>query len=211
MRKSTFNIYMQIIIASNLFPIYSIYKYHWSLFSLIWLFWLESLIINVFECCKIIMAQKNENHKHFLAYKIKLAFKFFFIQLGILLFYLLFMVAFIGIKKNTETNLINDISIISFSNQIFNLAIVGFIISLFFQYAFFFIANKTYKKALPTNYFNFFSARTFVLHIVIVLGVISNEFLGKKLNLSSNTIFLIIFIVVKTIADIVVFKMNNKE
>ena len=65
------------------------------------------------------------------------------------------------------------------------------------------------------HFFNFLDARTLTIHLVIVIGTFALDFADKNLlfneNLDKKYVFLSIFILVKTIADLVSIQFSNNE
>jgi len=48
---------LPLIIFSNLFPLYGVLMYNWTIFSVVYIYWIELLIITFFQFLKIIVAQ----------------------------------------------------------------------------------------------------------------------------------------------------------
>ena len=94
MKHQKSQILIPFIIISNLFPLYGVLKFNWTIFSVVYIFWLEMLIVSTFLLLKILFSQGDSNVTF--ASKFVLAAKFFVFRTGIFFFYLLFIVVFLG-------------------------------------------------------------------------------------------------------------------
>ncbi len=59
--------------------------------------------------------------------------------------------------------------------------------------------------------FKIFTTNAMVLHVVIVLGAVGSKFIFDKDALNSTKLFLVIFIIIKTIANLIEFRLQKKE
>ena len=198
------------LLLTNSLILYGAIVNQWPIFLVIYGFWLETIIISIFETLKILFA-KGENSK---PPNITLATQHLLIKFGMLLFYLIFIVVFIGLLHSSKTDSIKILNAVYFSDKFFNAALLSMILGGLLNFI------VIYWMELRTNFgakhfFNFLDARTLTIHLVIVIGTFALEFADKNLlfneNLDKKYVFLSIFILVKTIADLVSIQFSNNE
>jgi hypothetical protein len=123
------------------------------------------------------------------------------------------MIFFIAVR--TEENQLSQlISTIGFQNKIMNIALVCFVVSNYYGYIFYFIANNQYRQQTPAELFKILDYRNIVLHLVIVIGILANQVFGNppgQKQSSGSLIFLVVFIAIKTIAELIVYQKNKKN
>ena len=190
-------------LALNCVPLSGVIFAHWNIFALIYSYWLETVAIVFFTSIMILTAQKSqEKGLHFEKF-----FKYSVFNYGILLFYLIFIVTLItgktdGTKTFDYLLLIDD----GFRWMIISLFAIK-VLEIGINYFY----SGVYKETNPEEHYQFFSARNFVIHIVIVLGVFAFEFFEKRFDARTGIIaFSVVFVSVKSIADIVVYKLQNR-
>ncbi len=198
------------LLLTNSLILYGAIVNQWPIFLVIYGFWLETIIISIFETLKILFA-KGENSK---PPNITLATQHLLLKLGMLLFYLIFIVVFIGLLHSSKTDSIKILNAVYFRDKFFNAALLSMILGGLLNFI------VIYWMELRTNFgakhfFNFLDARTLTIHLVIVIGTFALEFADKNLlfneNLDKKYVFLSIFILVKTIADLVSIQFSNNE
>ncbi|MBK9352899.1 MAG: hypothetical protein IPN09_02670 [Bacteroidetes bacterium] len=198
------------MLLTNSLILYGAIVNQWPIFLVIYGFWLETIIISIFETLKILFA-KGENSK---PPNITLATQHLLLKLGMLLFYLIFIVVFIGLLHSSKTDSIKILNAVYFRDKFFNAALLSMILGGLLNFI------VIYWMELRTNFgakhfFNFLDARTLTIHLVIVIGTFALEFADKNLlfneNLDKKYVFLSIFILVKTIADLVSIQFSNNE
>lgn len=198
------------LLLTNSLILYGAIVNQWPIFLVIYGFWLETIIISIFETLKILFA-KGENSK---PPNITLATQHLLIKFGMLLFYLIFIVVFIGLLHSSKTDSIKILNAVYFRDKFFNAALLSMILGGLLNFI------VIYWMELRTNFgakhfFNFLDARTLTIHLVIVIGTFALEFADKNLlfneNLDKKYVFLSIFILVKTIADLVSIQFSNNE
>ncbi len=198
------------LLLTNSLILYGAIVNQWPIFLVIYGFWLETIIISIFETLKILFA-KGENSK---PPNITLATQHLLIKFGMLLFYLIFIVVFIGLFHSSKTDSIKILNAVYFRDKFFNAALLSMILGGLLNFI------VIYWMELRTNFgakhfFNFLDARTLTIHLVIVIGTFALEFADKNLlfneNLDKKYVFLSIFILVKTIADLVSIQFSNNE
>ena len=198
------------MLLTNSLILYGAIVNQWPIFLVIYGFWLETIIISIFETLKILFA-KGENSK---PPNMALATQYLLIKFGMLLFYLIFIVVFIGLLHSSKTDSIKILNAVYFRDKFFNAALLSMILGGLLNFI------VIYWMELRTNFgakhfFNFLDARTLTIHLVIVIGTFALEFADKNLlfneNLDKKYVFLSIFILVKTIADLVSIQFSNNE
>ena len=198
------------LLLTNSLILYGAIVNQWPIFLVIYGFWLETIIISIFETLKILFA-KGENSK---PPNITLATQHLLIKFGMLLFYLIFIVIFIGLFHSSKTDSIKILNAVYFRDKFFNAALLSMILGGLLNFI------VIYWMELRTNFgakhfFNFLDARTLTIHLVIVIGTFALDFADKNLlfneNLDKKYVFLSIFILVKTIADLVSIQFSNNE
>ncbi len=174
------------LIASNFIPLLGVLFWGWSVFSILVLYWLESVIIGFFNIFKIMLSQGTLKNRLFSSL-------FFIFHYGA--FSTVHFIAINSLFKNQ--NLTPDS--IGFT---YALAVLGFTISHLVS----FIQNSIIKgeqrfistsKQISIPY-----QRVMIMHVVVILGALGVDMLGSPL------IALIILIAVKTIIDL---KAHEKE
>ncbi len=108
-------------IVMNTIPLLGVIFAQWSIFALIYSYWLETLSIVFFNTIKILTAQKSSQK----APHIKKALFNLMINLGELFFYLIFIVVFIGGIISTKHEGMNFINYLAFIDNNFKIMIFG--------------------------------------------------------------------------------------
>ena len=195
-----------ILIISNLITIILAITQHWNLISIMWIFWVQSVIIGIFNFIRILtlkeFSTKNfkindhsveptESTKKFTAF-------FFLIHYGI--FHLVYMIFLLS--NHAELNGIPiTYNITLNSSEIMGIIIMGLI--FFGNHLFSFIYNyeKDSKKVRNIGTVMFFPyARIFPMHLTIAFGLF--------LINDAGSIFL--FLILKTIADVIMHQVEHK-
>lgn len=210
-----FNPYLITILVFNLIPVLGVAFYDWSPFEMFWLFWMETLIISVFNTIRILFSQGRTQGTLVESTSLQIqfwpAFKYLVIRICIFLFYSLFIIIFIGIMAQTEKDPVNIIQTLGFQNLLFNLALVLSIgTNVFYLIRNFFISNA-YLYSTPSDYPGIFDGRQIVIHIAVVLGAVGATFLFEKSNNPQFAAVWIIsiFCIVKCIFEILLYKRSH--
>lgn len=198
------------LLITNSLILYGAIANQWPIFLVIYGFWLETIIISIFGTLKILFA-KGENSK---PPNIIIATQHFLLKLGMLLFYLLFIVVFIGLLHSSKMDSNKILNAVYFRDKFFNAAILSMFLGGLLNFV------VIYWMELRTNFgakhfFNFLDARTLTIHLVIVIGTFALEFADKNLlfnkELNQKYLFLSLFILLKTIADIISIQFSKEE
>lgn len=212
MQNNKTNFLFPLIILTNLFPLFGVLQYHWTIFSVVYVYWLELVIVSTFELLKM-MSSAGDPQAGFFP-KLFLAFKFFLLRSGIFFFYLLFIVVFLGLQVSangrpaefsfTETILLRA--------PFLKITLLNFFAYNLVEYLVVFLLMGTYKTSKPNDHFILFDSHMFVVHIVVVLGTFLYTFLMQRLNGNHKAAMIavvLLFIVVKTISDIIRQKLRE--
>ncbi|MFN8238110.1 MAG: DUF6498-containing protein [Chitinophagales bacterium] len=204
MKNRTTTYLLPLSILSNLFPLYGVIMYDWTIFSVVYIYWIELLIISTFQLLKILLAQGDINAGF--KERAALAFKFFAFRTGIFFFYLLFIIVFLGFMVSSKERGagLNVFRIMTFQDAFFKIALLSFVVYNLVEFIVRYLATGKYKSAKPADYYSMFDARIIVVHIVVVLGTFLYQLVLDKLNADHKTAMIAcvsLFIIVKLIAD----------
>jgi hypothetical protein len=214
MQNQKTNFLLPLIIISNLVPLYGVLKFNWSIFSIVYIYWLELLIISFFQLLKILFSQGD--HKATIFTKTGIAIKFFLFRTGVFLFYLLFIIVFLGFlvtghEKLTGTGIGQTILL---RNPFFNVVLMNFFAYNLIEFIVVFIYMRQYTVSLPYDHFTIFDSHMIVVHIVVVLGSFLYEFILKRFHAEHRDAMIAcvcLFITVKIIVDIARQNMRGNE
>ena len=214
MKNRTTTYLLPLSILTNLFPLYGVIMYDWTIFSVVYIYWIELLIISTFQLFKILLAQGDAD-SDFMK-RVALAFKFFAFRTGIFFFYLLFIVVFLGFMvgtKNKEAGL-DVIRVMTFQEAFFKTAMLSFVVYNLVEFIVKYLATGKYKYAKPDDYYSLFDGRIILVHVVVVLGTFLYQLVLDKLNADYKTAMIAcvsLFIVVKLIADTVKHSISSDD
>lgn len=200
------------IIAFNLVPIFGVLIYNWQPFEAFWFFWVETLIVAVFNSIRIVFSQGRQQaaikNTHPLTFNINKAIKYLFIRMGIFLFYSLFIIVFIGFVANNQTDKSNVLTTLLFQNKFFNLSLLISIASQGYYLLFYFFRSGAYITAQTDNYAAIFDSRQLVIHIAVVLGALGGIFLVNNTAYGnySSTFIISLLCICKTAAELFNYK-----
>lgn len=200
-----------VLVFSNFFPVLGVMLYNWTIFSVVYIYWIEMLIVSTFSLLKILYARGEDIS---FRDRVKMGGKFFLIRTGIFFFYLSFIVTFLGMMVSAKTphSSVDVAQTLALRQGFIKLALFNFIIYNLLEFYFLFIKNGYYKMAAPSKFYTFFNARMLVVHIVVIAGTFIYKFLADKLQMNHMAVMMIcvlIFAIVKTIADILSKAMED--
>ncbi len=199
------------IILGNLIPIFGVIFWGWTAFYVFWLFWIETLIVAIFNAIKIYKCKGDSTYSN--SEKFRKALTYFLMRIGVFAFYSIFIIVFIGVSgSNDSNNSISFAKVISFQDTTFNLALVSFTINQFVLYMTQFYQNGWYLKALPTEYNAIFEGRQIIIHISVVLGAFIGNFLKVKMhNIMLTSIIVGIFCILKILYEIWQYRIEERK
>jgi hypothetical protein len=210
------SIYQQIVL--NAIPVMGYWFLGWSMFAIIYLYWVEAVIISLFVFMKIAMARGPEADGTVSppVKRVFSGFKILFIRIAIMMFYWVFILLFVAMGQGQydhEQTLLN-LRILAFVNPGFNLAILAFFLSQIIEFIGGFINTDKYKTTASSDYKLFFDARTIVIHVVVVLGTFAYQFLAQFSTYDNRLPglgFVFVMFFMKTMADIFIHKMGGRK
>ena len=171
------------IIFFNCLPIAGVAFFDWSVFQVCWLFWVETLIIAVFNSVRILYSQGHQENtdasRHALRYNIRPAIRYLIARFFIFLFYSLFIIVFIGFMAQHERSKMAIFSAIFFQDKFFNLALLISLCSQAYYLLRYFFISGSYYFTNPASYTAIFDGRQILMHVVIILGSFGGMFLLK--------------------------------
>ena len=154
-----------------------------------YLFWIETLIISVFNALKIIFCRGEEfetrlevsSHKLAEVHvkygsHLRKAFTYMVVRIFIFFFYLLFIVVFIGFVIADDADKKEVFHTLAFINKSFNYALLGFILHQAIQFIFNFILNDEYKTTHASDFAAIFDGRQIIIHVAVVLSGVFGGF-----------------------------------
>lgn len=179
------------LIFANLIPIFGVLLFGWSLFPIMFLYWLENIVIGIFNVIRMVRAEKSmpEGQKDLKfggkpydpSMKKSVIF-FFIVHYGLFTFVHGMFVSFLFGPAN-----ISSAGVVA--------GFLSLLISHYISYRTNFIGKNEYKNLSAPDLFFQPYKRIFVLHITILFGGIFTKFLGVPI------IALLILIVLKITAD----------
>jgi hypothetical protein len=184
----------------NVIPFLGVLFFDWSVFALIYAFWLETLGESFFNAIRITFAQNSESG----SFHIGKAFSYLFVRILVLLFYLIFLLAFVGAMISGKQEGVHFVYYLFLIDMSFRITILSFFFLKFIEliYQYFYLGGR--KTTTPTEYNSLFSGRIIIIHIVIVLGVFAYQFFSEKLSEHSGVVaFAAVFVCVKLIAEFI--------
>ncbi len=201
------NVMLPLIIFSNLFPLYGVIHYNWTIFSVVYIYWLELLIISTFQLLKIMFAEGDEEATFFS--KLTIALRFFAFRTGIFLFYLIFIVVFLGFlisgKENSDGSGIQLFDVIFLKGNFYKITLLSFLVYNIVEFVVLFLLNGAYKNAKPEDNFIILEPHILVVHLVVVLGTFLYQGATENLNWNHKNAMIAtvsLFVVIKIIIDI---------
>ncbi len=210
------------LITANALPVYGAVLGKLVFFQVLYLYWFESLLLILFDLVRIACAQgKNvpedaqfkvnsvliqwDSDGDLRAWsKLKMMFWTALIRTGILLFYLIFIVAFVGFQMTAHEHRTDAFNTVFLRGPFVQTAVWAFIISSIVQLIGGYFFNGEYRRLSPRAYQNFFSGRVILMHVMIVGSVFIHKFLfeDKSYAAGGEIVYVGLFMLIKTIIDI---------
>lgn len=192
----------------NIIPFLGVVFFNWSVFALLYSFWLETLGLSFFDAIRIAFAAKKpESSFHFTK-----AFRFFILRVGILLFYMIFLLVFVGIDISGKQGGVNFAMYLLLLEIPFRITILTFFSIKFLEliYRYFYLGERNTKSV--DDYNKFFDSRLVIIHVVIVLGVFAFKFFNEKLGTHTGVVaFAAVFVLVKMLSDFGAQQITKKN
>jgi hypothetical protein len=194
------------ILLTNIIPFMGVFFWGWSYFSVLMVFWFETLWHSFFVALRILTAKQNPKQKQlFRIYKFRMAISLILIRTGVLLFYLIFIVLFIGMQATSTESMVNAMGNMFHGQRYMLWAFAGFTMAGIIEFMFRYYLTGEYKETSPDEQFQVVDARFVVIHLVIILGFFAAEFFSKELKWIDNTdhVMVSVFVIIKILVDVV--------
>jgi len=202
------NITILLIIIFNLVPILGVASFGWQPFEAFWFFWVETLIMAIFNTLQIVYSQGqdagNVNSSKPLVYHLNAGIKYLLIRMGVFLFYAIFIITFIGFVANVNKDKTAVVSTILFQNRLFNAGLLISMVSQGYYLVMGFFNSGAFYTSKPDSFAAIFDGRQLVIHVAIVLGALGAIFLEKNTSYGHySSVFIIsLLCVCKCVFDI---------
>ncbi len=197
------SVVLPLIIFSNLFPLYGVIIYNWTIFSVVYIYWIELLIISSFQLLKIIVAQGDKEATFFS--KLVIAFQFFIMRTALFFFYLIFILVFLGFLASAKEDSMKMLEVIFLRESFYKITLLSFFLYNFLEFIIQFILNEKYKKTIPKDNFIILDSHILVVHVVVVLGTFLYKGVTDFLHMNHKSAMIVcvsLFVLVKIIADV---------
>jgi hypothetical protein len=182
------------LLLANMVPLYGIFFLHWDIFPLLVLFWMENVIVGVFNVFKMLIASPSRAA----SWPAKAAaIPFFCVHYGLFTFvHGIFVFAlFGGVFEEDFTGIVSLTQVIW--NYQMGWAALALFVSHLVSFAVNYVGKGEYKQTSLNELMGAPYARVVVLHITIVLGGFLIGFLG------SPAVALLLLMVLKTFIDVI--------
>lgn len=225
LREKSFPV-LSAIILSNLMPLIAVLFYDVSFFALFYLYWWETVIISVFQFIKMGKAQKlSEPDPNFsindktLTYeqvnsKRYMRTSYVVIRFLMLVFYLFFIVIFVGVLSTMKENPTAFVRALLFTEPWVKVSFAGFFVTHLVEYIFW-RSNKEYEQTSLRELGTVFDTRVMVIHIVIVLGTFAAMFAGDKLipgtQNAGSVAYVCLFVLMKIAMDVYAHNKSTRR
>jgi len=158
-----------VLILANLGPVYGVLFLGWKVFPIIFLFWLENLVIGALNVFRMLLA--DPNNKPLWIMKLFIV-PFFCIHFGLFTFvHGIFVMGFFGGMFRTGAPFPDGNIIIGFIREYeLGWAIIGLAASHLISFALNYVGEGEYRKASPITLMQQPYGRVIVLHITILAG-----------------------------------------
>lgn len=185
--------------ALNLIPLLGVIFFNWSIFALIYAYWLETLVISVLRAVMILTAQNSpEKPPH-----IRKALVSLIANVGVLVFYMIFIIVFIGVQISSKQQGQPFYMYLALIDNGFKIGIFIMVSVKIAELILGYFRTGNYKNASPGDLSVFFDTRTIMLHLVIVLGFFAFDFTTQRFNVQGGVIaFAAVFVIIKTLVDL---------
>ena len=184
------------IIVFNLIPVLGVASFEWQPFEAFWFFWVETLIMAIFNTIRIVYSQgqlpENVNTNKPLVYQLGAGIKYLAIRIAIFLFYAIFIITFIGFVANVNKDKVAVLTTLLFQNNLFNAGLLISIVSQGYYLLTGFFGNGAYYTSNPGSFAAIFDGRQIVIHVAIVLGALSAIFLERNTSFGNYGSIIII-------------------
>jgi hypothetical protein len=192
----------------NFVPLLGVIFMDWSVFALFYVFWLETLGLSFFNSLRIFFAEGSEESGPHL----KKALTYLLFRIIILGFYLIFILLFIGFQMASKQGEGHEwLMYFLLIEPSFKITVISFFLIKLIEFIYFYFVKNEKEMAYPEKYASFFDARLVVIHVVLVGGFFIFEYTSEKLGDKNGLIaFAATFVVIKSLADYIAFKVGSR-
>lgn len=205
----------------NLLPIFGVVFWDWTPFTVIFVYWLESLSITGFTSLKILISQGDGNNNLNFFPSFGFAAKY----TGLLLFYLLFIIVFVGAAleviaqegvfegtREFELQELEFTKFLFFQDSSFRWSMLSFLTIKVIYFFGIFVREKQYLVTKIEDLKNEIIGRIVTKHLVIILGFFAAVMLTAWLEMDVVSLtFACVFVLFKAIVDFGSKKRKTEE
>lgn len=200
-------------LIANVTPAIGVLFQGWTIFSLVFVYWLELIFISTFQLFMII-GSLGGNEPLFM--RIKRGFGFFIFRTFIFFFYMIFIVVFLGVlvSAKDKEGIKNMAQTMHLTSATFLISMMGYFMEHAVEFVKGFILNDRYKTSKPEEHSQFIHNRILVVHIIVIAGTILHLILTDKVGLNQRitmVVLVLLFTATKMIAERLGNVMKIKE
>jgi hypothetical protein len=216
------------IITANLVPLFGAMTGRLFFFQVLYLYWFESLLLIFFDVIRIACARGRETggnmfdqwinagrdaEQFTFGRRLWLIVRYVLVKGGMLLFYLIFVLAFIAFQVTDSSNGLTVTETVAFRNAYFNTSVGCFLISMTVQLITGFFLNGRYKVMSPLSYSSFFDARTMLMHVMIISVVFLHKYLFEHRTYAAagEILYVGLFVFFKALIEIRKSSLERKD
>lgn len=190
-------------LIANITPVIGVLFQGWTIFSLVFVYWLELIFISTFQLFMIIGSLGGDVS---LFQRITTGFRFFIFRTFIFFFYKIFIVVFLGVMVSAKDKegIKNMAQTLHLTSATFLISMLGYFMEHVVEFVKVFILNERYKTSKPEEHSQFIHSRILVVHVIIITGTFIHLFLTEKAGLNQRltmVILVLLFTVTKMIAE----------
>lgn len=181
----------------------------WSVFALMYVFWLETLGLSFFNALRILFAKGSEEPGP----HVQKAMSYLFFRVFVLGFYLIFILVFIGLMMSVKQGQGYEwVLYFLLIEPSFKITVISFFLIKLIEFIYFYFVKNEREMTSPEKYRNFFDARLVVIHVVLVAGFFIYEYISEKLGHKTGLIaFAACFVTIKSFAEFIVSRSETQE
>lgn len=219
------------MILANGIPVYGAFAGKIVFFQVLWIYWVESLILIGFDLVRIAAAKGRATEPgaegslfqslqvvavsgEWTAWtRLKSMIGIVVIRGFILLFYLIFLVLFVGFQVTDDSQIMNVGRSIALRDPFVNTALLVFVINGLVQLIGGFFLNGLYRTVSPQRYSGVFDARTVIMHVMIGTSIFIHLYLfqDKPYAWAGEAVYVAIFMVVRTVIEIRRLRSDDRQ
>lgn len=215
---------LPVLLLANIFPLVGIVYDEISFFALFYLYWWETVIVSIFRWQKMAWAEKPSEPdplflvngriltKEHVNNRGKMRRQYFFMRSGIMIFYLIFIIVFVGAMSTMSEDTSGFAAAITFNEPWVFWSFIGFTALHLTDYITW-IQRKAYKETTLVELASPFDGRIILMHLVIVLGTFLAMYTSENLfpnhPRAASIGYGVLFVGIKTIVDVIAYKKNE--